>query len=49
MVAYQMGEEGIEFCYAEDFIERMQTYRYVDALTSIIKDVFGGDGDAGKD
>lgn len=49
MIAYQMGEEGIEVCYAEDFIERMQACRYVDALTSIIRDVLGEDDDDGKD
>lgn len=49
MIAYQTGEEIVEICYAEDFIERMQTCRYVDALTSIIKDVLGEDDDDGKD
>lgn len=49
MIAYQMGEENVEICYAEDFIERMQACRYVDALTSIIKDVLGEDDDDGKD
>ena len=44
MIAYQMGEEGVEFCYAEDFIERMQTCRYVDTLTSIIREVINDDG-----
>lgn len=47
MVAYQVGGEPIEFCYADEFIERMQTHSYVNALVVILKDVFGDDD--GKD
>lgn len=48
MIAYQVGEEPIEFCYADDFIERMQTIRCIYTLTSFIEEVFGG-ADDGKD
>ena len=48
MLAYQVGEEPIKFCYAEEFIERMQTSHYVNVLTLIIKEVLGED-DNGKD
>lgn len=47
MVAYQVGDEPTEFCYADEFIERMKTHSYVNALVVILKDVFGDDD--GKD